>query len=492
MNVQQTYNQNYNMTTRRNFLKRGTLGLAALAINPSWAKESLQSQVSSKGYVSKRPLLNKRNFQSKAVEETILRIKSKIKDPKLAWMFENCFPNTLDTTVKFSMSKGKPDTFVITGDIDAMWLRDSSAQVWPYLTLVNSDNHLKQMIAGVINRQTQCILIDPYANAFNPKPMPNGEWMGDTGMKPMLHERKWEIDSLCYPIRLAYNYWKETNDTSVFDSDWRKAMSLVVKTFKEQQRKEGLGPYRFLRKTDRALDTVPNSGYGHPVRPDGLIVSSFRPSDDATTFGFLVPSNLFAITSLRQLAEISKKVTKDVSFEQECLALADEVEVAVKKHAIVEHPTRGQIYAFEVDGYGNAYFMDDANVPSLLAMPYLGTIDKKDPIYKNTRNFVLSEDNPYFFKGTAGEGIGGPHIGYDMIWPMSIIMRAMTSNDDKEIKHCITMLRNTDAGTGFMHESFNKDNPEKFTREWFAWVNTLFGELILKLEKENKLELLNV
>ena len=480
------------MSTRRNFLKRGTLGLAALAVNPSWAKDSLQRSASNNDFISQRPLLKKRHFKSVAVEKTITRIKSKIKDPKLAWMFENCFPNTLDTTVNFTMRGGKPDTFVITGDIDAMWLRDSSAQVWPYLTLVNSDNDLKQMIAGVINRQTQCIIIDPYANAFNPKPMPNGEWMKDTGMKPMLHERKWEIDSLCYPIRLAYNYWKETKDTSVFDVEWRKAMSLVIKTFKEQQRKEGLGPYSFLRMTDRALDTVPNMGFGHPVKPVGLIVSTFRPSDDATTFGFLVPSNLFAVTSLRQVAEISEKVTNDLSFAQECRELANEVEEAINKYAIVEHPTRGRIYAFEVDGYGNAYFMDDANVPSLLAMPYLDTIDKNDPIYRNTRDFVLSKDNPYFFKGTAGEGIGGPHVGYDMIWPMSIIMRAMTSIDDQEIKHCITMLRNTDADTGFMHEAFNKDNPKKFTRVWFAWVNTLFGELIMKLEKENKLELLNI
>ena len=480
------------MTTRRNFLKNSTLGLAALAVNPSWAKTSFYNHIQDDKYISQRPPLRKRNFTSKAVEETITRIKSKIEDPKLAWMFENCFPNTLDTTVNFTMRGNKPDTFVITGDIDAMWLRDSSAQVWPYLPLANSDEHLKQMIAGLINRQTELIIIDPYANAFNPKPEPDGRWMQDTGMKPMLHERKWEIDSLCYPIRLAYNYWKETSDISVFDIEWRKAMSLVVQTFKEQQRKEGLGPYSFLRMTDRALDTIPNMGFGHPVKPVGLIVSTFRPSDDATTFGFLVPSNLFAVTSLRQVAEISEKVTKDISFAQECCELANEVETAIKKHAIVEHPTRGQLYAFEVDGYGNAYFMDDANVPSLLAMPYLDTISKDDPVYQNTRDFVLSKDNPYFFKGTAGEGIGGPHVGYDMIWPMSIIMRAMTSSDDEEIKYCISMLRNTDAGTGFMHEAFNKNNPDKFTREWFAWVNTLFGELILKLEKENKMELLNV
>lgn len=480
------------MTTRRDFLKKSTLGLAALALSPSWAAESLQRNSANRKYISQRPPLNKRNFNSKAVEDTIKRIKSKIKDPKLAWMFENCLPNTIDTTVRFSMRDGKPDTFVITGDIDAMWLRDSSAQVWPYLQLVNHDWALKQMIAGVINRQTQCILIDPYANAFNSKPLPDGRWMNDTGMNPMLHERKWEIDSLCYPIRLAYNYWKKTSDTSVFDSDWRKAMSLVVQTFKEQQRKDDLGPYNFLRMTDRALDTVPNMGYGHPVKPVGLIVSTFRPSDDATTFGFLVPSNLFAVISLRQLAEISNNVVLDYPFAEECLALADEVEKALNKYAIVDHPTRGKIYAFEVDGFGNAYFMDDANIPSLLAMPYLGTVDKNDPIYRNTRKFVLSSDNPYFFKGAAGEGIGGPHIGYDMIWPMSIIMRAMTSTNDEEIKYCVKMLRNTDAGTGFMHESFHKDNPENFTRKWFAWVNTLFGELVMKLEKENKFELLNI
>ena len=477
------------MTTRRDFIKKTGIGLAALAVNPSWANASVKH---TDAYVTNRPPLSERNFTSKVVEQTINRVKSKMKDPKLAWMFENCFPNTLDTTVQFKFDGQRPDTFVITGDINAMWLRDSSAQVWPYLPLTKDDSHLRQMIAGVINRQTQCILIDPYANAFNPHPEPDGEWMKDnTDMKPMLHERKWEIDSLCYPIRLSYNYWKTTGDASIFNADWKKAMALVVKTFKEQQRKEGLGPYHFLRVTDRAFDTVPNSGYGHPVNPVGLIVSAFRPSDDATTFGFLVPSNLFAVTSLRQVAEISDNITHDKAFACECRSLADEVEQAIKKYAIVEHPTYGKVYAFEVDGFGNTYFMDDANVPSLLALPYLDLLSKDDTVYRNTRNFVLSEDNPYFFRGTAAEGIGGPHIGYDMIWPMSLIMRAMTSSDDREIAYCVRTLRDTDAGTGFMHESFHKDNPSDFTRKWFAWANTLFGELILKLEKENKLQKMN-
>lgn len=480
------------MTTRRNFIKKTAVGITALAVNPAWAASSVRADAAKSKFTSNRPAVSDRHFTSVAVEQTIQRVKAKIKDPKLAWMFENCFPNTLDTTVNFSMKNGKPDTFVITGDIDAMWLRDSSAQVWPYLPLTKSDAKLKQLIAGVINRQTQCILVDPYANAFYAKPNPEGEWRTDrTDMNPMLHERKWEIDSLCYPVRLAYNYWKTTGDTSVFDEDWKKAMKLIIKTFKEQQRKEGLGPYKFQRVTERQLDTVNNDGYGNPVKPVGLIVSTFRPSDDATTFQFLVPSNFFAVTSLNQIAEIAARVVGDKALETESRALADEVNNALKQYAVVDHPEYGKVYPFEVDGFGNAYFMDDANIPSLLALPYLDGVDKSDPVYQHTRKLVWSEDNPYFFKGSAGEGIGGPHIGYDMIWPMSIIMRAQTSSSDDEIRDCLRMLRDTDGDTGFMHESFHKNDPVKFTRKWFAWVNTLFGELIVNLESKGKMDLVN-
>jgi len=480
------------MITRRNFLKSGGLGLAAMALA---GKETVFAQNGSgmkqTEYISKRPELSKRNFTSKVVEETIDRVKKQLKDPKLARMFENCFPNTLDTTVHFRTTDNRPDTFVYTGDIHAMWLRDSAAQVWPYLSLMKKDEPLRLLIAGVINRQTRCVLIDPYANAFNDGPT-GSEWDSDmTDMKPELHERKWEIDSLCYTVRLAYHYWKITGDTSIFSSDWQKAAGLILKTFKEQQRKDGLGPYKFQRKTERQLDTLSNNGYGAPVKPVGLIVSSFRPSDDATTYGFLIPSNLFAVVSLKQLAEISIAVTKDNAFASQCKALAAEVQTAVARYAVTDHLKYGKIYAFEVDGFGNRLFMDDSNVPSLLALPYLGCVERNDPIYQSTRKFVWSADNPYFFKGKAAEGIGGPHIGYDMVWPMSLIMKAMTSDSDAEIKYCVKTLRDTDAGTGFIHESFHKDNPEKFTRSWFAWANTLFGELILKLVNEGKARLLN-
>ncbi|KAA3705062.1 glycoside hydrolase family 125 protein, partial [Bacteroides salyersiae] len=342
-------------------------------------------------YKTNRPPVKKRLFTSKAVETEILRVKKLLTNQKLAWMFENCFPNTLETTVHYRTTDGKPDTFVYTGDIHAMWLRDSGAQVWPYIQLAHKDPELKKMLEGVIRRQFKCINIDPYANAFNDGAK-GGDWMSDlTDMKPELHERKWEIDSLCYPLRLAYQYWKETGDASVFDSEWIQAITNILKTFKEQQRKGRVDYYKFQRKTERALDTLNNNGLGAPVNPVGLIVSCFRPSDDATTLQFLVPSNFFAVSSLRKAAEILTTVNQNTNLAQQCTDLAEEVETALQKYATYNHPKYGTIYAFEVDGFGNHLLMDDANVPSLLAMAYLGDVDINDPIYQNTRRFVWSK-----------------------------------------------------------------------------------------------------
>ncbi len=459
---------------RRDFIQNTALAGAGLMLPLSGMAAS---------FPEVRVSVSKRNFTSKAVEATIQRVQKMIADEELAWLFGNCFPNTLDTTIHYSEKNGKPDTFVITGDIDAMWLRDSTAQVWPYLSLVKEDEPLKKLIQGVVRRQTQCILIDPYANAFYNGPG-HSEWYSDnTKMKPELHERKWEIDSLCYPIRLAYGYWKTTGDTSPFDNDWKQAIRLVIQTFKEQQRKENRGPYSFTRKTAWSTDTVPGDGWGNPTKPVGLITSIFRPSDDATTFPFLVPSNFFAVASLRQAAEISQKIG-DAALAKECKTLADEVDQALKKYAIVEHPKFGKVYPFEVDGFGNALFMDDANVPSLLALPYLDSVSLKDPIYQNTRKLILSDSNPYFAKGKAGEGIGSPHTLVDSIWPISVTMRALTSTNDNEIRNQLRQQKMTHAGTGFMHESFNKDDAMKFTRKWFAWSNTLFGEMVLKVANE--------
>ncbi len=428
-----------------------------------------------------RTAKGRRNFESESIEKAIIEFSKNVKDTELAWLFNNCFPNTLDTTVTYTVKNGKPDTYVITGDIDAMWLRDSSAQVWPYMAFTANDKQLKDLIAGVINRQTQYILKDPYANAFYNDPGKKGEWTTDlTDMKPGVHERKFEIDSLCYPIRLAYNYWKTTGDTTPFDADWEKSVTAILKVFKDQQQNKG---YHFQRETAKATDTRALEGYGYPVNPVGLICSAFRPSDDATVFSFLIPSNFFAEVSLKQASEMVFKIRKNKDLSNELHELAVVVEKALKEHAVVKHPKHGDIYAFEIDGFGNHLLMDDANVPSLLSLPYLDAIDSNDPVYKNTRNFVWSKENPFFFKGAAAEGIGGPHVGMDMIWPMSITIKALTSNNPAEIKQCIKMLKATHGSTGFMHESFHKDNPKNFSRPWFAWSNTLFGELLWKAYK---------
>lgn len=464
---------------RRAFIQNSALlGAGVLASKFSFAETKPSFPVV-------RTAESKRHFNSKVIEGMIKEFQKNVADKELGWLFNNCLPNTLDTTIYLENKPNRRLTYVITGDIDAMWLRDSSAQVWPYLPFMKKDKNLQDLVLGLINKQSECILIDPYANAFYNDPTKKGEWFSDhTDMKPGLHERKWEIDSLCYPIRLAYHYWKTTNDTTPFDDTWVQAQELIYKTFVEQQRKENLGPYKFERTTARGTDTLQVDGYGYPVNPVGLIVSSFRPSDDCSIFPFLIPSNLFAVVSLRQSAEIMRKVKNKPDVAAKFEALANEVEAAVNQYGIVDHPTHGRVYAFEVDGFGSYLMMDDANVPSLLALPYLGAVDVNDEVYQRTRAFILSEKNPFFFKGSAGEGIGGPHIGRDMIWPMSIIMRAFTSKDDAEIKKCVQMLKNTHGDTGFMHESFHKDDPKKFTRHWFAWTNTLFGELMWKLYKE--------
>ncbi|HYG23897.1 MAG TPA: glycoside hydrolase family 125 protein [Verrucomicrobiae bacterium] len=464
--------------TRRDFIQNTALAVAGAVVAPQLSAAPMAFPVV-------RPARSKRHFKSAAVERVIEKVRSNAGNKELGWMFENCFPNTLDTTVDFQVVNGRPDTYVITGDIDAMWLRDSSAQVWPYLPLMGEDKPLQQLIAGVINRQTRCILKDPYANAFYKDDNKQGEWKTDlTDMKPGVHERKWEIDSLCYPIRLGHEYWKLSKDTAPFDAEWHQAVRLTLQTFREQQRKDGNGPYRFMRRTEIATDTVPGRGYGNPAKPVGLIYSIFRPSDDATIFPYLVPSNFFAVVSMRQAAEMVESIRNDQDLARECRALADEVETALREHAIVNHPKAGRVYAFEVDAYGNYYCTDDGNIPSLLSLPYLGAVKREDPIYESTRRLLLSADNPYYCIGKAAKGLGGPHVGVDMIWPLGVVMEGLTSTNENEIRECLVTLQRTHAGTGFMHEAFHKDDPRKFTRSWFAWANTIFGEFVLKTFNE--------
>ncbi|GGA43119.1 glycoside hydrolase family 125 protein [Sphingomonas psychrolutea] len=473
-------------------LRRTLVGLAAAAVGavalPGGAAAT-DHRALSNPLAKGRPQPALRRFRSASVDAAVARMHALLDRPgnpqRLATLFDNCYPNTLDTTVFLDTIDGRPDTFVITGDIDAMWLRDSAAQVEPYLRFAAADAPLRQLIAGVINRQTRCVLIDPYANAFNRRPT-GSPWANDrTEMKPELHERKFEVDSLCYTVRLAYRFWKATGDVSCFDTDWRRASKSIVDTFRVMQRKAGLGPYRFQRVTDRAQDTAPNAGYGAPTRPVGLIASLFRPSDDACIFPFLIPSNMMAVVGLRQLAEMHQAIAADAAFAASARALADEVDAAIKEYAVVDHPRHGRVFAFEVDGYGGRVIMDDANAPSLIAAPYLGYCTADDPVYRNTRAMLLSADNPWYYRGRAADGIGSLHTEAGSIWPLAIIMRGLTSTDEVEIETTLRHLIASDGGTGFMHESFDSDDPTRYSRAWFAWANGLFGALVLKIADEH-------
>ena len=455
-----------------------------------------------------RPAVEKRCFRSKAVEKKIQSMQKVLMavNPKLWYMFQNCFPNTLDTTVsrykgKNSVNGNEEDfTFVITGDINAMWLRDSGAQVWTYMPFIREDKELQKMIRGVIRQQFEFICRDPYANAFLRNLTDTSEWQHDyTVMKPGIHERKYEIDSLCYPLRLAYEYWKQTGDDSIFDDLWLQAMTNILSVFTEQQRKDGSQEtsYSFGRKTQAQHDTTSNYGKGHPVRPCGLIASMFRPSDDSCIFPFLIPSNFFAEDVLRKASEMlghtrlcnTTGKTPDIdALKRQCLVMADEIRSAIRKYAVVHTGQFGNVYAFEIDGFGSMLLMDDANVPSLLSLPYLcpDLVSAGDSVYQNTRRMIWSDSNPYFFgAGVQGlksgvRGIGSQHTGLNKVWPMSIIMKGLTSASRDEQRQCIQYLMETDGGTCFMHESFDPVDSRNYTRSWFSWANGLFGELVIK------------
>jgi hypothetical protein len=459
-------------------------GSAAIAVSHSLFAQPANTSFTG---LSGRPDAASRRFRSPLIDRTISHIRDATHSPELAQIFENCFPNTLDTTVFQGSHDGKPDTYVITGDIDAMWLRDSAAQVWPYLEFAREDATLRTLLEGVIRRQTRLIQLDSYANAFTRNPTdPALSWAvhDKTDMAPGVAERKWEIDSVCYPVRLAYGFWKVTGSQSAFDADWLTSAKKIVATYREQQRISSRGPYHFQRAAENPTDSLPLGGYGNPVKPNGLVCSGFRPSDDACLYPFYIPSNLFAAVTLDRIAQIGAAIYNDTALANDCTAFAKLIRTAVMQYGIVHHPEFGDILAFEIDGFGNTLSMDDANAPGLLSLAYLELLPQRDPLYQRTRAFALSAHNPYFFRGKAAEGIGGPHIGLNFIWPMSILMRALTSSSDAEILHCLQMLCTTTAGTSFMHEAFHKDDPTNYTRPWFAWANGLFGELILKLQRE--------
>lgn len=418
------------------------------------------------------------NLFKDSIKSIGLNLSNSIENPKLKELFYNCFINTMDTTVIYN--EEERDTFVITGDIPAMWLRDSTSQVEHYLPFIDEYPILKDLFIGLINRQIKCILIEPYANAFNIEA--NGQkWDNDlTKDSPWVWERKYEIDSLCFPIRLIYKYWKKSNDSSFFNEDIKTVFATIIDLWETEQYHFEKSDYSFQRLNCALSDTLCNNGLGNPVAYTGMTWSGFRPSDDACKYNYLIPSNMFATVVLKYVEEISQVIFKDESLTLKAKNLRLKIEEGIKKFGISETKEFGKIYAYETDGLGNYNFMDDANVPSLLSIPYIEYRDINDEIYQNTRKFILSKNNPYYYEGKAACGIGSPHTPNKYIWHIALSMQGLTSNNEEEIKSLLNTLINCDGDTKFMHEGFHCDDPSKLTRDWFAWSNSLFSDFVYK------------
>lgn len=400
--------------------------------------------------------------------------------PALSDMIGQCYRSTAETTLQ----EDELGVFVITGDIPAMWLRDSAGQAAHYVELAAQSEDVRTLIRGILARQCEEVCIDPYANAFNHGP--NGRSFNPSdesdSKSPWVWERKFELDSLCAPLILASDYYDATGDDGIFTSKFHRMLETAVKVCRTEQ-DHAVSPYYFRRNSELVTESLSNNGKGAPVKKTGMVWSGFRPSDDACTYNYLVPANMMAAVAFRRAAPLAEKGLGDAALSRECLSLSEEIENGIEKYGVAEHPKYGKIYAYETDGLGHYNLMDDANSPSLLSIPFLGYREASDPIYRDTRAFVLSEDNPYYYKGSEAEGIGSPHTPKGYIWPMAVTMRALTSEDRGEILDCLTILEKTHDGTRFMHESFDTSDPSKYTRPWFAWANSMFSLLIVRLVK---------
>ncbi|CCX05783.1 hypothetical protein FPQ18DRAFT_332837 [Pyronema domesticum] len=451
-----------------------------------------------------RPSTECRLFTSPAVEAKIKQITSQLADPDLARLFENTFPNTLDTTVRWHQTATPAEasqSFIVTGDINAQWLRDSTNQLAQYQSLAPKDPALKTLLLGAINTQADYVLESPYCNAFQP-PRSSGLAPTSNGQNDRVHptydpnlvfECKYEIDSLASFLSLGNQYYAATGDGSFMTAKWVEAVQTVMQVIEEQSTgtfAPGGRPadmtYTFSRQTDIGTETLNLGGIGNPLASNtSLIRSAFRPSDDATIMQFFIPGNAFMSVELQRTADILSKHSKDPKNKELAKTMAQkskDIKKAIYKYGVTTHPEFGKVFAYEVDGYGSHVMMDDANLPSLLALPLLGFIEQDDPLYQSTRKMVLSpKANPYYLPGASFSGIGGPHIGIKNAWPISRLVQAMTSDDDDEIVESVEMVLKTAAELGLIHESVEVQQGKEFTRSWFAWANSVFAHTILDL-----------
>lgn len=410
------------------------------------------------------------------LDELVGSVTERTGSERIGQAFRRSFGNTIETTIQAD-DEGRP--FVITGDIPAMWLRDSSAQLAPYLGLARDHAPMADLIAGVIGTQFRLITVDSYANAFNRAPTGSGH-PGDLCDDPRIWEQKYEIDSFAFPLWLAHRFWLITGRTDFAGDEFWAAARVIVDQLRLEQDHEARSAYRFVRDVGIETETLARDGLGAPVGFTGMTWSGFRPSDDACTYNYNVPGNLFAATALRHLAELATKIIGDQRLADDAERLAGELADGVSRHGVVRHPVHGDVYAYEVDGLGNTLLMDDANMPSLLSLPWLGCVAEDDPIYRATRALVLSAENPFYYEGSAASGIGSPHTPARYVWPISLAVQGLTCGEPAEQRRLIELLIDTDGGTGLMHEGFDVDDPARFTRPWFSWANAMFCQLILE------------
>ncbi|KAF1924289.1 glycoside hydrolase family 125 protein [Didymella exigua CBS 183.55] len=485
---------------------------------PDYKQYSMRAPPYSKGPFElpfQRPSKYCRTFQSPLVEKVIEYMNANLVDKDLARIFENAFPNTLDTTVRWHVDNTPthkygmrgwergawtgPQSFIVTGDINAEWLRDSTNQLQQYQPLAKKDKEIFKLILGAINTQAEYVIGSPYCNAFQP-PAPSDLSPTFQDQDDVVHpeyeasfvfECKYELDSLAHFLSLSNQFYNHTGSTAFINARWLQALDTLLSvleaqsqpTFDDKTGAYSKNVYTFQRRTDIGTETLALSGVGNPLAGGtGLVRSAFRPSDDATILGFLIPSNAMMSVELGRTAAILEKAGKK-HIAATLASWSDKIKKGVWEHGVVTHKKYGRVFAFEVDGYGSSILMDDANLPSLLALPLLGFVEADSEVYKNTRRMILEKTgNPYFLTGAGFGGIGGPHIGLQHAWPMSVLVQAMTSEDDEEIARCVESVKNV-SRNGLIHESIHVDYERDYTRPWFAWANSVFAQTILDLAK---------
>ncbi|KAF5363531.1 hypothetical protein D9756_000561 [Leucocoprinus leucothites] len=445
-----------------------------------------------------------RTFNSTAVEAIITDMKSLLKDPDIARLFENTFPNTLDTTVRY-YSKEQNLAFIITGDITAQWLRDTANQFAHYGTLLGSDPELAQLVKAVINNEARYVSEYPYCGSFQPPPESglapsHNDWADGVTVNPPVNnqtvfECKYELDSLCGFLKLSRLYYRNTNDTSFMNENWRTAIDQIFRVINEQSQPtfdehfNFISFYNWTGGNGALSPMVDNGGNGEPKAYSGLVGTHHRPSDDLSIFAYLTPANAMLSVELTHLAEILDQTHQLRNVSQQAREWSSRIHNAIWDTTVVDN-----IFAYETNGFGGRYVMDDANVPSLLSLPYLGFLEKHNPAYVATRKLLLSAKNPYYAAGAKFRGVGGPHVNPWHPWPMSQISAIFGSDDDREILTSLYLIANNTAGLGLIHESQSIYNETDYTRSWFAWANSFFAEMILDLAerkpglvlKENK------